>query len=586
MADTTHTIGSTGIVKKLCEIESGVYADAVCCTKGQYVQSTLTPAKSTGSTGGLGKVSALVQNQPIYARVDARNIPNGYIDWCVQSSKQHDVSLLRAHSIADNVTLTLSSFTDTNTIVLNGLTLTGEATAADAAFASRKFSTAGGTDTLDAAELAKLINADYSVSTAGTSVAATDKLTITTDEGEHTIVAAAAADYPAGKYGLNETAGTELASIVLAINHRDTITIGRDTTTLAATAPAASEEQDYALVNEQVLDHNTHTALTTVHKVATAAIAPDSATSEATLVAAANALRTALIAHYASTTAHNAADATNGATVVATTAATDAASARTLINALVAPMAAHIATAKVQANDTVTVNGLTYTGHASTTTAASRQFAVNGANASATADELVTCLEDSSKGVSDITSVNVSGAIGLTRDTAASSVTITAAPAAASIHSCITIDEAGGVPGVIAVATGATAELSITPTWTSVLTVEESGTKLTVTDIDIPGIYATAADAVVTLVPGTPASQTSGDLATVICATAAANCTVASAPTLAALALDSTTANVAINSTTLGTIYTQEVKGWEYCYVGINDDTGSAAVAVTATLRK
>ena len=57
-------------------------------------------------------------------------------------------------------------------------------------------------------ELAALINADYAVATAGTSVAGTDKLTFVTDEGTFTITAAAAADYPAGKYGLSGTVGT------------------------------------------------------------------------------------------------------------------------------------------------------------------------------------------------------------------------------------------------------------------------------------------------------------------------------------------------------------------------------------------
>lgn len=587
MADTTHTIGSTGIVKKLVDLGDGTYADAISTMPRALAASERVLAAAADSVGGLGKIGTIVNGASIYVR-QAVN-PGEDIEWRVKSDTTHTVQLYKARTKVTGGTITLADATQIDngeTFILNGLT--NEANATAAAFATRKWKSGGATAAADAAKLAELLSADYAVVTAGTSVAATDKLIITTDEGTFTITAAATADYPGSKYGLSSNVATELASIILAVNHRDTITIGRDTTALAATAPATNESEDYALVNEQVLDHNTHTALTTIHKAATAAIAPTEATSEATLVAAANALRTALIAHYASTTAHNAADTTNGATVAATTAATDAASARTLINALVAPMAAHIATAKVQANDTVTVNGLVYTGHASTTTAASRQFAVNGANASATADELVTCLVDATKGVPDITSVNASGAIGLTRDTAASSVTITAAPAAASIHSCITIAEAGGVPGIIAAATGGTGELSITPVWTETLTVTESGARLTVTDIDTPGILATVDSAVITLSCETPGG-TSEEAWTIQFGqgTSAADEIAFVDTTIAELVADGdAVADAAANSTSAGKIYSQTMNGWEYGYIGVTNKSGSGAMTlvVGATL--
>lgn len=589
MADSYITIGATGMKKKVVDLGDGTFADAISTMPRALADAELVLAAAADSEGGLGKVGTVVNNGTIYVRQPVT--PGQDIEWRVQSDKKHTVQLYKARTNVTGGTITLASATrvdDEDTFILNGLTNTAEATAGSVSYAGRLWKCDGADENADAAALAALLNADYAVVTAGNSVANTDKLTITTDEGAHTITAAAAADYPAGKYALNGTAATELASIVLAINHRDTITIGRDTTTLAATSPASSSEQDYALVNEQVLDHNTHTALTSVHKAATAAIAPTEATDEATLVAAANAVRTALIAHYASTTVHNAADATNGATVAATTAATDAASARTLINALVAPMAAHIATAKVQANDTVTVNGLTYTGHASTTTAASKQFAVNGANASATADELVTCLADATHGVPDITSVNASGAVGLTRDTAASSVTITAAPAAASIHSCITIDAAGGVPGIIAAATGGAGELAITPVWTEVLTVTEAGTRLTVTDIDTPGLVATVDGAVITLAPGTPGGTS--EEAPVIQfgqGTSAADEIAFVDTTIASLVMDGAeVTDAAANNTSAGKIYSQTMNGWEYGYIGITNKSGDAAATfvVGATL--
>jgi hypothetical protein len=585
MADSYITIGATGMKKKVVDLGDGTFADAAFLVGGSYDTATLVPAKAAGSTGGLGKIANLANTEVIYVRVDASDIPYGTVDWSISASQKHDIQFYKAHSIVDSVTLTLASFSDTNTMILNGLTYTGESTAGDVEWSKREFK-CGGTDTADAAALAAIINADYSVLTAGTSVAATDKLIIVTDEGTFNIVAAAAADYPGGKYKLDATAATERASIVLAINHRDTITVGQDTTALTSDTTPTETAQDYALADELATDHNTHTALTTVHKAATAAVSFTAATTEETLVAEANAVRTAMAAHYASTAAHNAADATNLALVNATTAATDASTARTLITALVAPFEAHIATAKVQAGDTFTVNGLTFTGHASTTDASKREFKVDEATASDTADELVTLLDDATYGVEDTTSVNASGAIGITRDTADVTITITAAPAAASVHSCITIDEAGGVPGVLAAANGTTAELSITPVWTETLTVTEAGNRLTVTDIDAPGIKAAAAEDVVTLTPGTAGGD--AELATVIQATAAANCTVAQTATLLGLSVDGAAqADVAANNTTAGKLYEQDTHGWEYLYAGITNDSGGAAatVVVGATLR-
>ena len=587
MADTTHTIGSTGIVKKLVDLGDGTYADAIS-TMPRALSTESVLAAATGSAGGLGKLATTPNAGVIYVRQLVS--PGQDIEWRVKSDKTHTVQLYKARTNVTGATITLAStrVDDADTFVLQGLTNTAESTAGDVSYAGRKWKCAGADEDADAAALAALLNADYAVVTAGTSVAATDKLVITTDEGAHTIVAAAAADYPAGKYALNVTAATELASIVLAINHRDTITVGQDTTTLVATAPATNEGEDYALVNEQVLDHNTHTALTTVHKAATAAIAPTTASDETTLVAAANAVRTALLAHYASTTAHNKADTTNAATVTATTVATNAATARTLINALVAPMAAHIALAKVQAGDTFTVNGLTFTGHATTTTASKREFKVDEASASDTADEFVTLLNDATYGVPDLTAVNASGAVGLTRDTAAASVTITATPAAASVHSCVTIDAAGGVPGILAAATGGAGELSITPVWTEVLTVTESGDRLTVTDIDTPGILATVEDEVITLAPGIPGGTL--EEAPVIQfgqGTSDANEIAFAETTLASLVIDgAATVDAVANSTSAGTIYSQTMNGWEYGYIGVTNKSGgdAAALVIAATL--
>ena len=58
MANTTHTIGSTGIVKKLVDLGDGTYADAVVVYGtsggGQIAADEVILAKGTGSAGGLG----------------------------------------------------------------------------------------------------------------------------------------------------------------------------------------------------------------------------------------------------------------------------------------------------------------------------------------------------------------------------------------------------------------------------------------------------------------------------------------------------------------------------------------------------
>lgn len=439
-------------------------------TSSAYLTDTpdaLVLAAPTGSEDGLGKLAATIANtQAIYVRFDAAGY--SYADWIVSHAQQADLVFYKALEIADSVSLTLSSFTDTNTIILNGLTLTGEATAADAAFASRKFSTAGGTDTLDAVELAKLINADYAVTTAGTSVAGTDKLLITTDEGLHTLTARAAADLTLGEYTLNSTAATEMANIVLAINHRRNVT-------LASTAANA--------------------------------------------------------------------------------------------------------TVTIQAG--ASGNFYTYTAHASTTTEAARQFAISGDDTD-DAVELCKCI-NADTATHGYSATNTAGVVWVHRAVASAPEPILTS----STETCVNVS--GGVPGVLASATGATAELEITPVWTETLTVTEAGNRLTVVDIDQPGLYATAADGVVTVVPGTPFSRSEGELATVISATAAANCTVSQAGTLSKLIVDADTTAAADEAATtgaLGSHHPQAVSGYPYLYLGLTADNATPqAVSVTVKPR-
>lgn len=85
--------------------------------------------------------------------------------------------------------------------------------------------------------------------------------------------------------------------------------------------------------------------------------------------------------------------------------------ARTVLNAPT------ITLASVQANDTVVINGLTFTAHANTTTVANREFKIDGATDTLDAAELVTCINAAF------------GALGLSGAAPAAVVTLTATTA-------------------------------------------------------------------------------------------------------------------------------------------------------------
>jgi hypothetical protein len=465
MADTTHTIGSTGIVKKLVDLGDGTYADAVVDYGGGGVQdAAVVLAAPTGSAGGLGKLAATLANtQAIYVRFDASTRPYQYVDWLTAHAQQADLVFYKAQSIVDSVSLTLASFTDTNTIIINGITYTGEATANTANWAGWKFSTAGAADTDDALALANLINTDYVIATDGT-IELADTIVVTTNEAAYTFVAAAAPDYPNRIFDQSGNAAAQIASIVLAINHKGTVTCS----------------------------------------------------------------------------------------------------------------------ATVSVGDTVTVGGVTYTAKAGAEDTATHYFSKDtGANE--TGISLAACInaDTTAQHAHGISASNNAGVVTLTRTTP------TALGLASSNNTRLAVEQPAGVPGVLATAGPLTAgEVGIAPVWVSTLTVTETGSDLTVTDIDCPGILATPAAAIVTLTPGMPGAPTGQELATVISATSAANCTVSQAGTLAGLMVDLTPTaalNEALTTGTAGSLHTQAVGGYPYCYLGLTADNATPqAVSISA----
>lgn len=87
-----------------------------------------------------------------------------------------------------------------------------------------------------------------------------------------------------------------------------------------------------------------------------------------------------------------------------------AAVAEVTANSLVTKATAALST--VLAADTITINGLTFTAHASTTTKSTRTFSIGG-NDTADGDELAACINDATYGVPNVTATNSSGTLTL-----------------------------------------------------------------------------------------------------------------------------------------------------------------------------
>lgn len=411
-----------------------------------------------GAASVLGKIATQPQNAVVYVRADASRCRE--LDWRVSSDTVYTLQKYKSHTIVDSVAVTLNAIADTNTLVINGLTITIKANAAASTYASRYCRADAASNDLDAVELALLINADYAVVSAGTSIAATDKLVFTTDEAVTTIVCAAAANYPNHQY-ITGTAAAELASIVLAINHRDNVTC---------------------------------------------------------------------------TTA----DATG---------------------------------------DTVTVGGVTFTGGAAESLT-TRVWHADSANATTAATSLAACINDATYGATTITAVSSGAVVSMHRKTQAASVGLVSSNATR-----LAVVACGGVPGVSAVATGYAGELAITPTWTKTLTVTEAGDQLTVTDIDIPGVKATPGTALVTLTPGTPAGVL-GELASTIQVTGTGTrFTISQATTLAGLVADGAVVTDDPATTAAGKLFSQEMRGWEYGYLGITDKAAGAQTLIVGATK-
>lgn len=276
---------------------------------------------------------------------------------------------------------------------------------------------------------------------------------------------------------------------------------------------------------------------------------------------------------------------------------------------------ATITLATAVAGDTVTINGLTFMGKASTAVASQRRFSIDTGD-NETAVSLAALINDSTYGVPGVTAVAASAVITLTPDygtsitctgtaetitykqaygvegvtAVAASAVVTITPDSAdysvalssSNSTRLAVETANGVPGVLA--TSNAAEVDIVCTTADSITISTSAPTIAYGTYGIPGVTASSALGVVTIVP----KATDGaSVIYSVTGTAAAHWAVANG-TLAVLTADAAAvADVAANNTTAGTIYAQDTKGYEYCYFGYKNDSGgdASAAVVGATLR-
>lgn len=279
----------------------------------------------------------------------------------------------------------------------------------------------------------------------------------------------------------------------------------------------------------------------------------------------------------------------------------------------------HIDLTSAIAGDSVTINGLTFTGKASTAVTPTRQFSIDTSDDAASIS-LAALINDATWGVPGVTASGASGVVTLTPDTYGFPITMTAGVGGTNGHTRVVCTAANGVPGVTAVNASGVVSLTRNYEDADITLTSSNGTRLAcVAANGVPGILATAGDGgemlltpvwkgeTITVVssddtikyadyglPGCKVSYTattvvitpdmdSAEPCTCIYAvigTADANEFTVTSGTLANLEQDGTasTGNAAI-TTNLGKTYEQYVDGYPYLYLGFTSED-AAAVSV------
>jgi hypothetical protein len=234
--------------------------------------------------------------------------------------------------------------------------------------------------------------------------------------------------------------------------------------------------------------------------------------------------------------------------------------------------------------ETVVGNGLTFTAHTDTNVRATRQFAIDGIG-TADATELAAAINYGT--ALTVTACDLGETLLITgedlvvrtytgaaaEDLSARAFTRTnAATAAASITRCVNRDTAAS--GITATLTDG-AEVALTRTAGTAITVSNPLGHVTATNYGIPGVLAVAAAGIVTV------TATTAPVLQFATGTAAGHCVVAST-TLASLVRHGPPTTVAVADTTSGGVfYEQIVDNWPYAYIGITNTDGGAAATVS-----
>lgn len=267
------TVGSSD-----ADIGTAAGATAVTGTHGKNANTGLRAEHFlAGASSRTGRIGTLAISGVMYVRLD---VDDGNwaerAEWLVKSDKAHAVALYKSRAVVDSVTVTLgtadldngdtavvngktfTAHTDTtvaatgqyaidgntaadcielakvlapgkaitlasvvaaDTVTVNGVTFTGHATTTTPA--SRQFDIAP--DATAAAGLVSCINHKDNVTLATVSVA--DTVTVTSNGHDYVYTAAASAVVASGVFSQNGTDTQDGDSLVLCINHKDTITL-------------------------------------------------------------------------------------------------------------------------------------------------------------------------------------------------------------------------------------------------------------------------------------------------------------------------------------------------------------------------
>lgn len=567
MADTTHTIGSTGIVKKLVDLGDGTYADAVASGASKQVAASYTTNDIASATSLVGKIGTIPATTGVlYVRADCDDRAYTHLDWNVKSDTALSLQMYRSKTIVDSAYITLANMVDADTPVLNGVSLVAESTATtDVLRAGGKFNAYGtdaAADIVNATDLCTLINggmyATMASVVAGTTFTVND---VVYTAGESTVAAT--------RTFIHEHDDDAAAALAACINAKATVTFATATagdtvvvngityTGHADTTTAANREWDIADDSAAatglatcINDRDTITLTSSVARDSVTIVSTPAAGGAKTITYTGKAGVSQLALNKFSI------DTSDTAAAHALCAA---------INDVVYGHGAHLIAS--HAAGVVTIKPLLPTTTITCTTVIGLTRVVCKAG----------------KGVPGITAVAASAVVSLWRDNPNVPVpTITSTSGTREV-----IAPAYGVPGVTA--SSQVAELQLVSHWDLPITVSENVATITVGEFGVPGVYATnqaatteAANAVVTVVPKARRGYAA---ASTIQLLGVATTGVVVTSTLASLiAHGAAVTGVAANSTTAGTFYEQWVDGWPYCYLGLSNTTGGAStVTVGAT---